>query len=404
MSYLGCWAKTGLMLLLVQFVPGPLQAQGRYNPAIQVGDEVITLHQIDQRTLFLSLLGAGSDARELARQQLVNEAVQLRAARDAGIVPDDAEVEQAMAEFASRGDLTLEQFLQALAQGGVTPQTYRDFITAGVAWRNLVRARFNDTARNLPRDQIERSLARSGTEGGLRVLVSEILLPATTPETTAASRERAATLARLEGEDEFAAAARRFSVAPSRTRGGALNWVALDTLPESVRGVIASLSPGQISRPVQLENAIGIFLLREIERVPAGTPESLAVDYALFVVEGERGTATGLASRLDTCDDLYGVAKGLPEERLVRETLPVSALPADVRAEISRLDENETSTALTRGGRPTILMLCGRKPALESSVDFEIVWNRLTNARLGAMAADYLADLRARTPIVELTN
>ena len=112
----------------------------------------------------------------------------------------------------------------------------------------------------------------------------------------------------------------------------------------------------------------------------------------------------GIGREVDVCDDLYGVARGLPEERLIRETVPSSELPADIRAEISRLDQNEISTSLTRGGRSTILMLCERKPALESTVDFDIVGNRLLNTRLGTMAADHLADLRADVIVVDLSN
>ena len=50
------------------------------------------------------------------------------------------------------------------------------------------------------------------------------------------------------------------------------------------------------------------------------------------------------------------------------------------------------------------MMLCSRLPSLESAVDLDIVGNRLINSRLTAMAADYLADLRAETTIIELTN
>ncbi|NND41735.1 MAG: peptidylprolyl isomerase, partial [Silicimonas sp.] len=149
---------------------------------------------------------------------------------------------------------------------------------------------------------------------------------------------------------------------------------------------------------------IGVFLLRDVERVAAGTPETLLIDYALFIAGGERAAAEAVAAEIDVCDDLFGIAQTLPEERLIREEVSVAALPADIRSELARLDENETSTALTRGGQPTVLMLCARKPALESTVDLAIIGNRLLNARLGTMAADHLADLRANTIVVDLVN
>ena len=84
--------------------------------------------------------------------------------------------------------------------------------------------------------------------------------------------------------------------------------------------------------------------------------------------------------------------------------MPTSELPSDIRAEISDLDQNEISTSLTRGGRSAVLMLCERKPALESTVDFDIVGNRLLNIKLETMASDHLADLRASSIVIDLSN
>ncbi|MEM9972106.1 MAG: peptidylprolyl isomerase [Pseudomonadota bacterium] len=380
------------------------QAQNRFAPIIQVGDSVVTRYELDQRTRFLALLNAPGDPRNIAREQLINEAVQLTAARDLGIVPSPEAIEAGLQEFAGRANLTAEEFTQALGQNGVDAETFRDFVTAGVAWREYSRARFAQPARDIPRVQIERTLAQTGTEGGLRVLVSEILLPATTPETTRASRQRAVELSQITSEAAFATAARQFSVAGSRANGGELDWVALESLPEATRGIIAGLTPGQISRPVPLENAIGVFLLRDAERAEAGTPENLQVDYALFLAGGTRSDTERIAARIDTCDDLYGEADGLPAERLIREQVAVDRLPADVRQAVASLDIGDTSTALKRSGQATVLMLCGRRASLESDVDFDLVANRLLNNRIGVIAADHLADLRANTFVVDLTN
>ena len=180
-----------LMLVLAH----PALAQNRFAPVVRVGDGVVTRYQLDQRTLFLSLLRAPGDPRDLAREQLINEAIQMSAARGAGLEPSAEEVDAGLSEFAARADLTAEEFVTALQQNGVGPETFRDFVAAGVAWRNYVRQRFGDTARDIQPSLVQRTLASTGTEGGLRVLVSEIILPANSPETAAASRKRANDLA-----------------------------------------------------------------------------------------------------------------------------------------------------------------------------------------------------------------
>ena len=297
--------------------PKRVWRKSRFTPEIQVGDRVVTRYQIDQRGLLLSLLGAPGDTRELAREQLINEAIQLSAAAEAEIEVTPEQLEGGMAEFAARGNLNIDQIMELLARAGIQPETFRDFIVAGLAWRSVVRARFSEDAReSLPRSLITRTLAKTGTDGGTRVLVSEILLPTSNPETAIASRQRAAEISALQGEEAFAAAARRYSVASSRNNGGALNWVDIETLPPEIRSTVANLTPGQISRPVELENSVAVFLLRDVEVVQAGTEETILVDYALFTVDGGAGEAAKVAARVDVCDDLLrrrqGPARGTP--------------------------------------------------------------------------------------------
>ena len=395
------WLTAFLISLAV--LSGGVQAQGRFSPVLQVGESVVTRYQIDQRTRFLGLLGAPGDPREVAREQLINEAVQMAAANAAGIELSEEAITAGTNEFAARANLTGEQFIAALSQNGVGAETFRDFIGAGVAWRDFIRAEFGEVAREtVSQAQIARALAQFGTQGGTRVLISEILLPMNTPETAFASRARASQLANLRSEAEFSAAARQFSVSSTASRGGEVNWVDLETLPEVIRPVIARLTPGQISRPVELETSIGVFLLRDMERVAAGTPETLLVDYAIFTAASAADAASVQVS-VDTCDDLYGIAKGLPQNRLIRETEPQNRLPNDVRGAIANLDAGE-STILSRSGQSAVLMLCARRPSQESTVDLEIVGNRLLNARLGSTAANELANLRARTIVIDLTQ
>ena len=392
-------------VLLLSGLPESGLAQGRFSPELQVGDRVVTRYQIEQRTRFLTLLGAPGDVRTVAREQLINEAIQLDAAEEAEIEVAPEQVEAGMAEFAARGNLNVEQVMQVLARAGVQPETFRDFIAAGVAWRELVRVRFSDDARaSIPDDLVTRTLARTGTEGGVRLLLSEVLLPTATPETALASRERAAEIAALQGEEAFATAARRYSVAPSAARGGALNWTSLTDLPPRVQAIVGALAPGQTSRPLELENTIAVFFLRDREQVQSGTAEAILIDYALFTVDGGRAEAASVAARVDVCEDLFGEAQGLPEERLIREAVPRTQLAADIRAAVADLDENETSLALTRGGNATVLMLCERRPGLENSVDQNIIGNRLLNIRLNTTATHYLTQLRAGTIVIDLTN
>ncbi len=389
---------------LLAHAPASAEAQGRFAPELQVGDQVITRYQIEQRGRFLALLGARGDVRRRAREQLINETVQRIAAQDAGVRVTQEEVDAGMAEFAARGDLRVEDVIAILEESGIEPESFRAFIEAGAAWRRLVRNQFGASVRaSIPDRQIQRTLASTGTESGVRVLVSEIILPATDPNTAIASRERGARVAALDSEDEFAAAARIYSIGASADRGGEIDWEALDALPEGIGDIVAGLEVGEISSPVDYEGNIAIFLLRDIERIEEDARKALLVDYALLGLKEGAGAAD-IAKAVDECGDLYAVARDVPGSRLVREAVPSGELPADVRAAVADLDENEISTELLRDGNPALLMLCERRPDVKSDIDLDLIAGRLLNLRLGNTAAHYLAELRASTNVIDLAN
>ena len=91
-----------------------LDAQNRFKPVIQVGDDLITEFELNQRTRFLTLLQAPGDPRNLARDQLINEAIQQRVARENDQLPSEEQLRAGLEEFAGRANLTAEEFVTAL--------------------------------------------------------------------------------------------------------------------------------------------------------------------------------------------------------------------------------------------------------------------------------------------------
>jgi peptidyl-prolyl cis-trans isomerase SurA len=155
-----------------------------------------------------------------------------------------------------------------------------------------------------------------------------------------------------------------------------------------------------VSQPVQIDGVVALFLLRGSDR--GGSAVSV-VDYAQYLLpEGPQALAEAerIRDRVDSCDDLYGVARGQPPERLLRETRPLAQVPQDIAGELARLDAGEVSTALVRGGARVVLMLCGRDQQAVESISREAVREQLLNRRLAALADGYLEELRADAIIV----
>ena len=184
---------TGFLALTVFALGKPAQAQttggNPFAPVIMVNDLGITGYEIDQRMRFLELLRAPGDLREAAEKALIEDRIRVFAAERAGIRATEEQITAGMTEFAGRANLPVEEFIKALGQNGVEPQTFRDFVSAGLVWREVVRSDFAPKVQSSEAD-IDRAMALESDRGkGTRVLLSEVIIPAPPGNEAAAMAE-----------------------------------------------------------------------------------------------------------------------------------------------------------------------------------------------------------------------
>ncbi|MBB3710612.1 peptidyl-prolyl cis-trans isomerase SurA [Limimaricola variabilis] len=377
-------------------------AQGMFAPAITVNGSAVTNYELDQRAKLLAAFNAPGDPAQEARTQLVEEKLKLQELTRAGMQLTDEGLESAMADFAQRANQPLDAFLAQLASQGIARETLRDFVKVNVSWRDYIRRRYNAQI-NVTEAEIDAALARTGGPDSVEVLLSEIIIPAPPPR-AAAAMARAEAISKLRSTAAFEAEARAVSALPSREQGGRLEWRALSDFPAGLHGLFLSLEPGEVSQPIPITNGVALFQLRDIREAPQAPAEIAEIEYAQFAIPGA-GTAEALAEAqrvrgaVDTCDDLYGVAKGLPKDRLVRNAVAPAALPRDLGLELARLDPNEASWNLTQNGALLFTMLCARTPAAAEGSDRDAVRNQLVGQKLAARADILLEELRAQARI-----
>ncbi|MFU8777879.1 MAG: peptidylprolyl isomerase [Roseovarius sp.] len=389
-------------------IEGGAQAQNLFAPQIHVNDQAITGYELQQRARMLTLFRAPGDPQRLAREQLIEERIKLDAARNLGLVLEDDIVRVGMEEFASRAGMTADQLIAALAGSGVSEQSFREFVRAGITWRELTRARFAGRV-SVSEDDLERATRALSGGAAVRVLLSEIILPVNSLEDAEAKQALAVSIAASPSEAAFAEAARRYSVAPSAAQGGRMNWAALSELPPGLRPVVLGLAPGEVSDPLPLESALALFYMRDIEETAVPKPEYAAIEYAAYYISGGRSAAAlqraaQVRAAVDTCDDLFGVAHGQPPEVLERGSKAPEEIPQDIAMALASLDPGESSTSVTRADGQTLvfLMLCGRTPKLAGEApSVEDLSNFIRNRRLESFANGYLEQLRAEARIVE---
>lgn len=387
---LGCVAILGTTPIV--------QAQSLFSTAIRVNDGAITNYELRQRESFLRLMNAPGNVKNLAKTQLIEDRLKLGAARLLGISISEDAVTTGIEEFAQRTNKSGPALIADLKRNSIAEQTLRDFVHAGLAWREVVRAKFGAQSR-VSDDQVERT-TNSGKGGtSIQVLLSELIMPLQ-PQFEEEVRAIADEVSGYTSTARFSEAAREYSAVPTRENGGRLEWQRLDKLPPVLQPLIFALKPGEVTEPLELPNAIALFQLRAMAETPYSKPTPVSVDYATYSIpQGAEETGTIIASLLH-CDDFYGFAKDNPTHSHRRLAADPKTLPANLRKTLSRLDTNEFETVQS-GGYTTLTMLCGRSFAAEESQDLDALRNGLRNKKLETYAKGYLENLRQDARIIE---
>lgn len=389
-----------IMALVALLGVGTLAEAGPFSPIKVVNDRVITQFEYDQRLLFMQLLRQPGDIETMAMDTLVDDRLRMGAADQFGVKMSADQVKAGMEEFAGRANLTAEKFIEIIGQAGVQPQTFRDFVESGLVWREIIRGKYGP-AISISDVAVDRALANFTPMVAIQVRLSEIVIPA-----TGAGRGPALVLARklkqeIKAGADFAAAARANSAGPSANSGGGLDWLHLSEMKPDAAVAVRALAPGAVSDPVVLDDTVVLYQMQEQKQELTAPPSTVMVDYAEFLVANDAAAVAKVRSNVDSCNDLYGQAEGLPADRLLRKTVPQNQLSKDVAGALAALDPGESSATGTRGGWRVFLMLCSRAAPASEQPSRDEVRLQLTNQQLGTLAEIYLEELRSEAIIRE---
>jgi len=389
--------KTVLFALGLAIAPvAPMAtAQSPFSAAIKIDETVVTRYELDQRIRFLTALNFPGVPSQVAREQLIDEKLKRRAAKEAGVILAPEALSDGLEAFAARGNMDFKTFVGELSKAGIDRYTMEQFVETNLLWIEFVRGKFGRQSR-VTDAQLERSVKSEKSGTAVEVLLTEIIM-GVTPLTQDTVAQTAAELAEIKSTAEFSQAAREYSDAPTRDLGGLVTWQKLDSLPPVLQPLVFGLAPGEVTEPLIIPNAIALFQMRGIRETPYRAPPAGALDYARYSVTSDQ------AAQLDRiiadtvhCDDLYAWAKGNPNHTLERQSKIPSEIPQTVRNQIERLDDNE----IMKLDRTSFIMLCARTASLDTeATDLEAIRSGLRNKRLESLAEGYLEQLRQEARI-----
>jgi peptidyl-prolyl cis-trans isomerase SurA len=379
----------GFLVLSAQMVWAQNATKASFTPVKFVNNQAITGFELNQRMDFLNLLGFDGDLKNEAMTGLIDDRLRLAMAKSMGLSLSPEDVMAGMEEFAARGTLDAQGFLQAIGEQGIAPETFRDFVSAGLIWRRVISARFGDSV-VVSEAAVDRALTNMIVTDAQTVTLAEIVLNAGGDR-----RNQALALARnlqidfIKGRS-FSDAVRAVSIGPTASSGGTIAAKRLSELPDDVAVLVRGLAAGQISTPIILDDKLYIYQMVENGSTPVAETGAQVVDYAQISLSGGAEAVADLRANVDGCDDLYDYASknGLTVTRNNRgQTGGLGVLQS--------LDAGEIAGPVNGTAGPMAVMLCARGIDPQQTASRDEVKLLLKNQRLAAMSEVFLSELRA---------
>ena len=386
-----------VVFTLFSVLSNKLAAEGIFDTIISVDRAAITNYELEQRILFFSFLNEPGDTLISSRQSLIDDRLKMAAGTKDGFALTPTELENAMLDFAKNSNQSLSGLLNLLNEGGVDAETFRDYVEVGVVWREVVRKRFGSQSQPTE-SEIDRALAAERAEGDISVLLTEIVLPAG-PSQLEESRKIARELAKITSIGSFSEKAKKLSVSSSRDNGGKIPWRNLKDLPNGLRQIIASLRPGQVAKPLEVQNAIVLFQLRDVEELGLKAPEIISMKFAK--ITGINSVLDLATKTVNSCNDLYGLVKLDKDVVLEMLTQHPDEIEQATALRLNRLDRHEMSIfSDSSDSIGNMIMLCERNYTTSADISRSEVAKNIRAARLTNLAEGYLAELRTNATVI----
>ena len=389
------------VMVIAMVAPAMATAQGDlFTPMVSVNGAGISKYELDQRVRLLQALNSDGDLPKLAESALIDERIYLQEAKRLEIDINDQLVETGMAEYAARANLTSEQFIEEIGKYGVAEESFREFVAAGLAWRDVVSLLFGSVAAEVDGDEIDERLDLQPRPTLRYALLLEIVIPLNDQNRARALEVAEQIKTTVTSAEQFSATARRLSQTASRENGGDTGWVLLNDIPELLARNIEAAAKDSIVEPTVLNDILYVFFKRDSRRELAAQP-SRKDEFA--IVEGIVSRAVGnrLIARSSTCNDLNFETRRVEGARYRRQSTAQASAAAGLGNLLSRLDRNEAQLLKDAANPDTmfrIVMLCDRTIDVDDSMR-EIALQQLRTQKLEDYARTHLADLRARAII-----
>jgi peptidyl-prolyl cis-trans isomerase SurA len=387
-------------------------------PMAMVNGEIITGTDVDHRLALIQLANSGQIAgEELERlriqvfRNLLDEILQIQAAKAEKIDVPTADVDQSFTRVASNFKRTPDQLSQYLRDSGSSPRSIRRQIEAEIAWSRLLRRKVEV---NVSDAEVNAILARlNEARGTPEFHLGEIYMSAsaeTAPQVVANLQK---ILEQLKQGRSFQAYARQFSEASTAVTGGDLGWVRTVQVPQSLGDTATGMAVGQVAGPVEVPGGFSLLYLIDKRQVLMADPRDAVLslkqlslnfpasqnDVQAQAVSSEFGKAT---QAMGGCGKADEVAAKFGATVVENDQVQIRGLPGPLQELMLQLQVGDATPPFgSKAEGVRVLVVCGRDEAQTGTEpNAEQIRSDKENERVNQRAQRYLRDLR-RDAVIE---
>lgn len=393
----------------------PVRAEDRHRIAAVVNEDIITELDVQDR-LQLALATTGlADSPQVRRQllprlvqNLIDESLQEQEAKRNSITVAPDEIDGAIAALEQERGRPAGSLISFLEKQGVPERTFRDQLSAQIAWSKLVGKKVRRGV-NVSGEEIDSEIERRLNPDIKReeLLISTLILPVDSPDAEENTRILAS---QLKEQVDKGASFEALATQLAGTQADSLEpvWVDAAQLDPRVSDVVSRASLPSIIGPIRSPVGYQLLQIRERREV-ADAPERDAelafrrillsltpdaqtkeVDVLMDIAKSVREhpgncRQKGIAG-LENFEDLNMVVDFMRTRR--------STIAAPMRSLVLGLSVGEVSEPFASPEGIQMLMLCEKIELPQSAPNREKVREQLLREKLALAAQKYMRDLR----------
>ena len=378
-----------------------------------VNGEVITQTDIDQRLAFLSIANntpIPANEVDRLRQQilsnLIDETLQIQAAKAEEIEITDADIDKTVARVAGTAKQTPDQMANYLKTRGSSIRSLRRQIQGEIAWRRLQSKKIESTV-SVGDEEVQAVITKlTASKGAEEFRVGEIYLSANSGNDAEVQANMAKIVNALQQGGSFVGYARQFSQSSSAAVGGDLGWVRPEQLPDQLANALRQMRPGMLSAPIKVQGGYSIIAVQDVRKILTADPRNAVLSLKQITLNFPAGTTraqaepmvakfAAAAQNVGGCGGADKLAADLNGEVVQTDDVKMRDLPPVLQEMLVQMQIGQATQLfgnINEGVRA--LVLCGRDEVDPSMPSFDQVFAQINEERVNLRSRRYLRDLR----------